>query len=587
MTSTSRSQVGSNFRRLVNNLQRHGRAMAYLDSIGIDAHLVQSVGLGMKEPYVRSEGTNVESVLAFPLASEGVRRRYAYLNLPEVTVNPEHPLGWGPGLPEVVSSSTRGDVLLVCANAIAVWQVQRAAETAGMDVVAECSSQPGRLPSAWIDRLHWAPYARVVVMGDIAMGCGAAIARAAQRPVERTEAALVDDEWPGDVAAAARLVELLNGARPQGAVADHLLSDLSLDAGDFAVKPISVHGGMSEGRIFYAFTVERRMASGGGRSDRVLHRYQTVVLRSDGALLEATTLPAPAGTPAHRRVHALTDGTRISEIQDPGHYCSWSLEGIRRFVAARQAGEDPCYVDAQTLVVEAVAYLRTVAILPCEDDYWVLVAFVMSSYLFRIFDALPIVHVHGERGSGKSELTAALVAMSFNGQTMSQGSASALVRLVRETGGLVALDDAEALATGGGEIGQALKQGYKQSTAVKVVAVPGGRTQAIDFYGPRVISNTLGLDPILGSRAIRIATVPCHNVDVDGDVAETNLPAWRDAVHAFAMSRLDEVAAAYASEIRGVRNRNDEIWAPLRAVAESIGSAPMIAAIAARSGPSA
>ncbi len=560
--------------------------MARLAAMGIDEQLVQSVGLGMKEPYTRTDGTRSANVLTFPLTTRGSRRRYGYLNLPGVTLNPKHELGWGPGEPEVVSSRSSGHNLLICASAFEVWQVQRAAAIADIEVVAECSSQPGRFPSAWLDRRHWARHARVIVTGGVATHCTTAIARLAQRPIERSDITFVDEEWRDDAAMARRLVELLDGARSQKPAADDLMREIVLGNGDFSAKPISVHGGMSDGRSFYAFTVERRRASGSGRPDRLLHLYHTVVLRSDGALLEATTLPAPAGTPAHRRVHALSDGTRINPIHDPGHYCSWSLSGIRRFVTARQTGEDPCYVAPQVLAAQAVTMLRNVVVLPRDDDYFVLVAFIIASYLFRLFDALPIIHLHGERGSGKSELTSALVALSFNGQTMAQGSAAALIRLVRETGGLVALDDAEALAGGGGEVGQALKQGYKQLTATKFLTLPGGRTEAVDFFGPRVVSNTLGLDPILGSRAIRIPT----SVSADGTAEEhgddMDIAAWRDAVHAFAMSRLDEVGLSYESARRRVRTRHDEIWAPLLAIANVVGNGDMIAALSSRAAQS-
>ncbi|WP_294352340.1 hypothetical protein [uncultured Sphingomonas sp.] len=579
MTAAARSQIGSNFRRLSSNLHRNPKAMAMLAAMGIDEATVHLVGLGMKEPYRRSDGTRTENVLAFPVGSESARRRYAYLNLPGMTVNPENPIGWGPGAPEVISSGENGQIVLICASAIEVWQAQRAAVGGEIDVVAECSSQPGRIPAAWLDPSHWMGRARVVVTAGVASACAAAIIRVAQRPVERSRTTFVADEWPDDLSMSTRLVEILDDAAPEELENDDLLGDLTRESGDFAAKPISVHGGVKDARSFYAFTVERRRAAEGGRSDRVLHQYHTIVLRSDGTLLEARVLPAPAGTPTHRRVHSLSDGTRINPIQDPGHYCSWSLAGIRQFVADRKAGEDPCRTDPRTLAEQAAAGLRDVARLPCADDYWALTTFIFATYFFRLFDALPIIHLHGERGSGKSDLTTTIVTMSFNGQTMAQGSAAALVRLVRETGGLVALDDAETLVAGGGEMGQALKQGYKQLTATKILTMPGGRTEAIDFFGPRLVSNTLGLDPILASRAIRVPTSVSTDSAFDACKVDFNVAAWRDAAHAFAMSRIGKVADAYDLARSDVRNRHDEIFAPLIAIARVVGCDEMLRAV--------
>jgi len=577
MGSAVRNQTGSNFRRLASNLQRDDGAMAVLASQGVDAGMVRALGLGMKEPYTRADGTRVENVLAFPITSSDGRRRYAYLNIPDYTLNPEHPVGWGPGKPQVMSTGQGTHTLIVCASALETWQVERATMRSGRELAAIASSQPGRAPSEWLRAGYWSGWGRIVVLDSVDEALRVAIGRAAMRPLDLATGSLID-EGADDGAMARRLGALIKGATPIRVPPNDLLATLSNSVGDYDVKPITVHGGIANGHLYYAFTVERREHGTGGRADGILHRYQALVIRSDGELLEASTLPAPRGTPAHRRVHALTDGTRISALPDPGHHASWSLAGIRQFASARLAGEDPCVDHPAQLAVEAVRHLRECIRLPDERDYWVLTAFVIAGYLHRVFDALPLIHIHGEKGSGKSELTSKIVELGFNGEMMAQGSASALIRLVRESGGLVAIDDAEGLVCGSSEISQALKSGYKQATAVKVVVMPGGRTEAIDFFGPRIVCNTVGLDPVLASRAIRVATATNADVDMSAGV-DLDLAGWRDAMHAFAMARLHQVQVAYERIRLDVSDRRSEIWSPLRAIAEVVGNPDMMAAV--------
>jgi len=577
MGVADRNQSGSNFRRLISNLQRDDVAMAILASQGIDAGMVQVLGLGMKEPYTRADGTPVENVLAYPITTNEGRRRYAYLNIRDHTLNPEHPVGWGPGRPDIVSTGRGTQTLVVCGSPLEIWQVERALTVSRRDLTAIASSQAGRAPSEWLRSGYWSGWGRIVVLDTVDEPLRAAICRAAMRPIDLAPGSLLED-GTDDAAIAGRLAAVIDMAAPIRASANDLLATLSNSAGDFDVSPISVHGGIANGHLYYAFTVERREHGDSGRADRILHRYQVLVIRSDGELLEAKTLPAPRGTPAHRRVHALTDGTRISALPDPGHHASWSLAGIRKFASSRLVGEDPCIDDPAKLAIAAVDHLKECVRLPVERDYWVLTAFVIAGYLHRVFDALPLIHIHGEKGSGKSELTSKVVDLGFNGEMMAQGSASALIRLVRESGGLVAIDDAEGLACGTSEIAQALKSGYKQATAVKIVVMPGGRTEAIDFYGPRLVCNTVGLDPVLASRSIRVATATTTDTDLAMDT-EFDLAGWRDAMHAFAMARIDQVRVAYEEVRRGVKDRHSEIWAPLRAIANVVGDPNMIAAV--------
>ncbi|WP_419713818.1 hypothetical protein [Sphingomonas sp. TX0543] len=587
MMATNRKPRSTDFnlRRLRSNLLRNATALDRLADLGLGPDGIEALGLGIKEPYVRSDGTEVDGVVAYPLQVAGRRRRYGYLNLDGVTVNGEHAVAWGPGAAATVRAG-RGGTALVMGSPMEAWQIGAAAGRLGLEVTALASSQPDALPEEWERPAFWASWDRLILVEGLSSAVAARVVEVARRPVETaagieagvaTEHATVQrrhEEW---------LEEILEFARVGRRSGVRVVDDGDDAAGDFAAAPISVHGGFARGYLFYPFLVERRRAGVSGAEGDLLHSYETLILRSDGAILEPQVLTAPPGTPAGRRVHALTDGTRIEAPPQASRHASWSLSSIQAFAAARASGDDPCGRPPEEILSDVHRFLQSRVHLPDADDVWVATAFVFMTHLFRVFDSLPLLLLTGPRGSGKSELASAAVSLGFNAVMMGPGSAAALVRLTRECGGLIALDDAEGLATqssGFGELGQCLKVGYKATSARKPIALGSGRIDTIDFYGPRLLTSIRGVDPVLGSRCISLATVPA-TVALPS-VAPPDAVALRDELHCLAMSRSVEVERAYSLLRDASLDRRDEIWAPLLAVAGALGGAGMVAAVGRR-----
>lgn len=578
----------ANLRRLASNLRRDPEALAALAGMGVEDTTVSAFQLGLREPYRRTDGRLVERVLAVPVPSSGGRRRFACVNLPGLTGNPEHPVCWSPGRAALVAWPVGTSTLVVCGSPVEVWQLGQAAGRRGVDAAFASSTQPGVAPEEWTEPRYWAPWDRVVVTATVPAAVRCQIAGWARRPIDhapgtdcsgRPGGPVADrhDEW---------LLELLAGGVRLGSADASGAGAAGAVAGDFAAGTLAPHGGYRDGRMYYPALVERRRAAAGsGAGGGLLHSYETVVVTSDGAVLEAEVLPAPAGTPAARRVHALTDGTRIDAAPAASRHATWSLASIQAFVAARGAGEDPCARPTAAVLRDVHAFLASRVTLPDADDLWLAAAYAALTHLARVFDAVPLLVAAGPKGSGKSELALAIAALGFNAVVMGQGSAAALVRLARDGGGLVVLDDAEGLgpdASGFGELAQALKLGYKSSTARKPVTLPTGRVATMDFYGTRVVTTTRGIEPVLGSRCLTIETSasssrrpPC-GADTD---------AVRDELHVIAMARAGEVEARYRESVAGASDgggREDEVWAPLLTIAEVLGPQAMLEALRRR-----
>ncbi|RYF22504.1 MAG: hypothetical protein EOO77_03980 [Oxalobacteraceae bacterium] len=566
--------MGFNARRLRSNLQRNAVAMQALGRLGISPALVERVGLGIREAYVTAAGLEVSGVITYPLEASGGRRRYGYLALAGVTVNADHPVAWSPGDAKPVRHGDSG-VLLVLPSPVAVLQARAAFERGGLAVSATASSQPDRIPAEWQKAAYWASWERIIVSDDVPSCVKVAVARAAMRPVEI--AAGVADCGIGPSADEAGLdywmEQMLSDARPF--VIDASGDALQGGVGDYAASAISLHGGVAQGRMYYPFMIERRRHGGGG----LVCSYETLVVRSDGAVIEARTLPAPPGTPAHQRVHCLTDGTRIVAAPAPSRTATWSFTSIQDFVASRGAGRDPAQRPSAEVLADVHAYLAARVTLSYPDDLWVVAAFVALTHMFRQFPSIPLLLIEGPRGSGKSELASVIASLGFNAATMGQGSAASLVRLAQDCGGLIVLDDAEGLSVGSacfGELSQCLKVGYRASTARKPITRGSGRVETFDFFGPRVLTCTQGIEPILRSRCITIPMTP--------RAGSRSLPAidpndLRDELHVLGMTSAGAVATAFASAGTGAENRQNEIWTPIMSIMQTLGTAEGVKAL--------
>lgn len=580
--------AGENVGRLKSELRRNPGAMAALLGLGLNGATVDRLHLGLKAPYrSRADGLETRDALCFPVLAEGLRPvgRYAYLNLAGVTVNAHAPVGWGPGKPLVyrLGSFAADAVAVVAADVVDAWLAWQLSRGGHPETAFLSRSHCGDWPAEWRSSAFWSGFSRVLLLPgrgapdflrEIAPGIGRDLslialpaphssvgsATTAARPPSFDELVGSTEPWMQAVPVAA-------GAVP----AEQL--------GRFAATPVSVTGAYSGGHLYYPFAVEERRLQREGRADagRVVHSYATMVLRSDGHLLATELLPAPRGTPADQRILCLSDGTRIAAEPVASRTGTWSFASIEAFANWRTRGGAPPFRPLGDLVADVEGLLRSRAWLPVDGQHLLAALYVVMSHLFQVFDAIPLLLVVGERGTGKSELGEAIARLSFNATVAGQLRAAGMIRLLDETRGLLVLDDMDgdgpASVVGTGELAQALKTSYKRATSRKPIADRGGRVRMVDFYGPKVVSTTRGVDAVLGSRMLAVVTAPMPAGASlgPGRGAEAELDGLRDELHCWAMSAAGEVAAAYAAAREARTDRRAEIEAPLLALAGLAG----------------
>jgi energy-coupling factor transporter ATP-binding protein EcfA2 len=204
---------------------------------------------------------------------------------------------------------------------------------------------------------------------------------------------------------------------------------------------------------------------------------------------------------------------------------------------------------------------------------------------------VPLLLLTGPAGSGKSELSTAMTQVSANAVMIGQVSAPTMMRLIDSSGGLCVIDDLESVGVSPNskngqqkfsEISQVLKVSYKKSSATRMVTnVKTMRTEVLNFFGCKIISNTKGVDDILGSRMIHIHTrhMPSEvmpNFKVRDQFTDDDTFILRNLLHTWAFTHVNEVNRYYRKMYTSKSNRQDEIAAPLRVLAKMSGSEDVI-----------
>ena len=308
-----------------------------------------------------------------------------------------------------------------------------------------------------------------------------------------------------------------------------------------------------------------------------LERYETVVVRSDRTIHKAIKSPAPPNTPDSERVIRLSDGTLIRSEPKPTEFSTWKWNNIDAFIKGKVQVRQ-----TSDIFNDVIGILKSTIWLPVEEDYHILALSVFVTYIQNIFESVPIIFLNGPAGSGKSQVGIIMSKLSCNGSIIGQVSAASAARHIDNARGFVVFDDLEGIASKGGKDGgqfselvQALKVSYNKNTAEKIwTDVRTMKTERLNFFGVKLISNTSGADDILSTRMLRVQTR--HMPDSEkGKIKKllasdfTKIEAIRQELHAWAFSQCNKIEGL-SQETDSKTGRFDEIALPLRTVAKMV-----------------
>lgn len=600
-------------------LREDSEVWAYLEEAGFDpAVLKDRFGIGLSALSQSKTGRTSGHWIEAPVVGRDgtLLKRKVKLAVPGVSENPVHQDSWTTGASLTYWCGAAGEKpwLFVAPRVRDAWRIWSAIRGTSLDgrmvIIAPTVSE--EIPDEWRAPDFWTGWDRVYLGHDNDNAGEQMAARIRQpkagRDFMRVEAPrTAGQSWmdfftsqePGPAvieAFEARLEDAYALSAKSPSSAPVLPLDLQEDD-VYEDRRININGAYHAGNMYYPFQVRRvetrhrRKENSDGSVKKEAYKasfYQTCVIRSDGAMLDIQVAPAPRGVEEEDRAIMLDDGTEILSIPRPREFSTWKWPNISKFEKDVKSGQAP-HRPLPDIVADLRAYLRCVTWLPNETDYDLLAAYVVLSYCYNAFPAIPMILINGPKGSGKSTLAEVIADLSFNGQILGGGSEKAFIRAVDQGRGLLVLDDLESVGRRGasdggyGDINQILKVSYSKATGVKSVVDKNGVSRTLYFYSPKIITNIQGIDAVNATRMYQILCRPMpEDVAKSGRIRGADVAIsepLRQELHAWGMANIHDAHLRYREKASGRSGRAEQIAAPIRVIADMTHDEDFIEAI--------
>lgn len=258
--------------------------------------------------------------------------------------------------------------------------------------------------------------------------------------------------------------------------------------------------------------------------------------------------------------------------------CCLTQEWVEKFVENKISDEE---LEPSLLIKEIERYIRKFYYTNDNNVYKIVSLYIYTTYYYELFAQIPYLFLNGSKGSGKSILDECIKLLSFNAKMALDITEAALFRTLSVEGGVLILDEQENLnsknRTMDNSMAAILKGGYARSGAVyRCNTEKGGIVEKYTVYGPKVISNIMGMDDVIEDRCIIINTYPLKltketKMEDPKHYAEERLDEIRELTSKCALSALRNFRKLYeiydGSLFETGNARLSQILTPIQAVA--------------------
>ena len=254
---------------------------------------------------------------------------------------------------------------------------------------------------------------------------------------------------------------------------------------------------------------------------------------------------------------------------------AWSMQAQREWLAGEPAPEPESLFHR---VCERLAWYLDFGPETAAGNTAVLAAWVIFTYVYPAWSAVPYLSLGGPLGSGKTRVFELLARLVFRPIQSSNMTAPCLFRSLHEHGGVLLLDEAERLRDAkpeAGELRSILLSGYKRGSPARRLEKIGDRFQqvAYDVFGPKAVASIAQLPEALASRCIRLTMFRAEPESEKPrrriDEAPGIWAGLRNDLHALALEHgpLWLELAGRTDVCPPMSGRDFELWQPLLALA--------------------
>jgi hypothetical protein len=269
---------------------------------------------------------------------------------------------------------------------------------------------------------------------------------------------------------------------------------------------------------------------------------------------------------------------------------AWSTDSRERWLAGEES-PDPAKL-FKTLC-EVIQYYLDFPADYAPGATALLALWVILTYNYTVWEAIPYLYLGGPLGSGKTRLMDILSLMAFRPMTSSNLTAPSLFRTLHQDGGTLFYDEAEKLkqiTPDTGELLSMLLAGYKKGGKAIRLEPVGDSFRSVKFqvYGPKVLACITGLAPALSSRCITLTMFRANpNSAKPRRRIDEQSHRWqqiRDELHMLSISNgASWLKLAENTQVcPEMTGRNYELWQPILSLADWIeqnGAAGLLALV--------
>jgi len=145
---------------------------------------------------------------------------------------------------------------------------------------------------------------------------------------------------------------------------------------------------------------------------------------------------------------------------------------------------------------DIVDRLRYYIYLGDEREYFVMGAYIILTYLHRLFDVIPNLIIRGEKGAGKGHFLGILSYLVWNPTPLTSPSPASVYRHPEEHRGTLLIDEGHRILNMKGEVGQAIKTIVESGNqkGYKVPRYDDGKKTMFEPFCPKILTTNYSME---------------------------------------------------------------------------------------------
>ena len=211
-----------------------------------------------------------------------------------------------------------------------------------------------------------------------------------------------------------------------------------------------------------------------------------------------------------------------------------------------------------------------------EEFYYVLVSYIMMTYIYVLFQVIPYLWINGEKGTGKSTIMKLLNKLCFNPLFCSNINPANIFRQIDNDGSTIILDEFEKMyGEEKQEIVKLLNQGFNKDGVVPRCVGQNNQIKKFRSFSPKIMGGITNIDDVLFERCIKYTTVRIKDIKVtkyrENRKTEKEIDDIVQDLYIFGLVYAEGIKKIYDNrevEFEGNTFREDDLWNPLLCIAK-------------------